>query len=131
MAEERKLHDTVGVPNENKVRFHHIKGNLFRVIHADGAVGGITPTGEIFFSLFNQRMPIPKLIVQGFTETGELGPEIMGEREIRDGIIREVEVGVIMNPTVAKQLRDWLDQNLQLIAQVAAAQQSPDKERSE
>ena len=33
------------------VRFFYIKSTLFRVIHADGALGGVTPRGDRYGAL--------------------------------------------------------------------------------
>jgi hypothetical protein len=120
MDKERELNQPSEHSEENKIKFHYLKSHYFRVVHVDGALGGITPSGDIFFSLYNQRMPIPTLTVQPFADSA-LGPELMSERVIREGIVREVEVGVILTPLVASQLRDWLDEKISLIGQVEEA----------
>src|SRR5579864_8214012 len=43
------------------VCFHYVKSNYFRVIHADGMYGGLTPCGGIFFALYSDRQPLPSL----------------------------------------------------------------------
>ncbi|MFI5422002.1 MAG: hypothetical protein ACHQ1H_13640 [Nitrososphaerales archaeon] len=115
-------------PNE-KIKFHYMKSNLFRVLHVDGALGGVTPTGDIFFSMYNQRLPIPKITVQEVSAEGELGSELISERRTRDGIIREVEVGVIMTPSVAFQLKTWLEEKLKIVELVTEAQQKRTDEK--
>jgi hypothetical protein len=95
------------------VKFHYIKSNLFRVVHADGAYGGLSPTGDIFFSLFSQRPPIPTLTVQGVKESGELGDEILENRTTRDGIVREMEVGITMRPEVAEGVVKFLQEKIE------------------
>jgi hypothetical protein len=98
--------------DKDKVKFHYIKSNDFRVIHTDGMFGGLTPTGDIFVSLFNQRPPIPQITVQAIKETGELGDEILAERVSKDGIIRQLEVGILMRPDVAEAMVKWLQDRL-------------------
>ena len=90
-----------------KIAFHYIKSNQFRVVHVDGALGGITPTGDIFVSLYSQRGPIPQKTVQEVNESGEVGDEIMEERVSRDGLVREIEIGISVRPEVAKNLINW------------------------
>src|SRR5258708_4794489 len=97
----------------DKIKFHYIKGNFFRVIHADGAFGGISPTGDIFFSLFSQRPPIPQLTVQPIKENGELGDEILEDRVTREGFIREIEVGISVRPEVAEALIKFLQDKVE------------------
>ena len=93
---------------KKQIKFHYIKSNLFRVIHSDGAWGGITPQGEVFFTLFNSRPPIPEILVQAIQENGELGTELSDLTVSKEGIVREVEVGVVMTTENAKALIDFL-----------------------
>jgi hypothetical protein len=99
------------------VRFHYMKSNAFRVIHADGVLGGPTPSGLIHLSFFSERFPIPTVIEHAITDAGggrrELGKEIA--KEGKDGVVREVEVGVMMSLEMAKQLRSWLSNHIQQI----------------
>ncbi len=110
------------LPVGHKVKFHYLKGRLFRIIHVDGALGGLTPSLDLFISLYNQRAPIPTITVQGILENGLLGDEILADRETKDGIIREVEVGLIMNLSTAKVLHQWLGDKIGL-AEKAQRQQ--------
>ena len=94
------------------INFHYIKANQFRVIHADGVHGGLHPRGNIQMSFFSERVPIPKRVSHEIDEDGKLGKEIVSERETRDGIVREVEVGVVMGVSEARSLVKWLQQKI-------------------
>src|SRR3989304_8127727 len=87
-----------------KLRFHYIKSNNFRVVHVDGAHGGITPHGYIFFCVYNDRAPIPQVTVHGIDNDGSVTVEIPDERISKDGIVREVEVGLVMDLATAERL---------------------------
>lgn len=105
MAEEN------GGDTRSKVTYHYIKSNAFRVIHADGVQGGLTPNLKVQMALFNERMPIPRQIVHNVKSgpgegSFELGDEV--ERSVRDGIVREVEAEVLMDPIVAERVANWL-----------------------
>lgn len=113
-------------PPQN-LKFNYIKSNLFRVIHADGVWGGATPQGRIHVSLFNERTPIPQQTVHEITPEGKLGPEIVGERITKDGIVREVEVEAIMDLDVAKSLAKWLNEKIQIME----SRKKPTTEKSE
>jgi hypothetical protein len=91
---------------QSAVKFHYIKGNFFRVIHADGAIGGTTPSRSIFLSLFSERGALPKVIEQAINADGSLGVEV--GRETKDGVVREIEVGVMLNARAAKGIAEWL-----------------------
>ena len=96
-----------------RVKFDYVKSNFFRVIRADGAHGGIAPRGDIFMALYSERPAIPKQVVHELKASSELGDEIRAERTVRDAIIREVEVGVILDEVVAQALVTWLQGKLQ------------------
>jgi hypothetical protein len=95
------------------VKFHYLKGNFFRVIHADGAIGGITPSREIFFSLFSERGAIPQLIEQAINADGSLGAEI--KTVGKEGIVREIEVGVMVSPKAARRIAAWLAKQAEIL----------------
>ena len=40
-----------------RVRFHYLKSQLWRVVHVDGAIGGITPRGMIHAALYSEEEP--------------------------------------------------------------------------
>ncbi len=94
----------------NKVDFHFIKSNNFRVIHADGAWGGQTPSGSIAMIFYSERSPMPKRVVHELRPDGKLGPEI--SRDSRKGFVREAEVQIILSPSVAKSLIPWLERHM-------------------
>ncbi len=108
-------------PLPSKIRFHYIKSNLFRVVHADGVWGGITPTGGIQIAFFSERVPIPQQVEFQLSPDGRVGEEIPEGKVAREGIVREVEVDVVINLGTARLIRDWLDDK---IVQLSAATQS-------
>ncbi len=100
-----------------KVSFKYIKSNGFRVVHADGAIGGTTPTLEIHMTIFSQRKPIPRKSTFEISPTGQLGPEIVSLREGESGLVRELETDIVMNLSVAKSLVVWLQRHINEIEQ--------------
>jgi hypothetical protein len=105
----------------SSINFHWIKSQFFRVIHTDGAFGGLTPQGDIFLSVYNERAPLPDVTVQA-VEKGQLGAEITEKRVGKEGIIRELEVGLVMDLRVAKSIHDWLKQRIEILEQLQLAQ---------
>jgi hypothetical protein len=102
--------------NTPTLKFHYIKSNYWRVIRAEGAIGGITPSGDIFFSLYNERVPLPDVTVQAI-ENGHLSPEIIEQRKTSDGILRDIEVGVNLSAHTAKALIKWLQEKVEILEQ--------------
>jgi|Deesub1362A_J573_1020465.scaffolds.fasta_scaffold00324_38 hypothetical protein len=111
--DKNKIHPP-GVDREGKkVRFDYIKSNYFRVVHVDGVFGGNAPRrGYIHVAVWNERWPIPRQCLYSLEENGKLGKEIEQERVMRDAIVREVEVDLIMSIETAKSLRDWLSEKI-------------------
>jgi hypothetical protein len=97
---------------EGTISFDYLKSQLFRVIHADGAIGGITPSGYIHCSFYSERQAIPKHQTFVLNKEGALGQPIAEKTVVRNAIVRELDVDVIMNIDVARALADWLMQQV-------------------
>ena len=65
----------------DRVRFDYIKSAAFRVIHADGVVGGVTPRLDVHMDFWSERFPIPQQVVHAVNSDGTLGDEIKAERQ--------------------------------------------------
>ena len=98
-------------PTHETVTFHYIKGPDFRTIHIDGAIGGITPSGFLHIAMYCERAAIPKKIVQKLLPDGSLGPEL--ERIGKLGVARQMEIDIIVNEATARNLKAWLDEQLE------------------
>ena len=107
MAEENSPHS---------IDFHYIKSNSFRVVHADGVWGGPTPRGYVSMSFYSERTPIPRRITHAVTQEGNLGK--LGDevgRDTREGLVREVEVEVMLDLELARSLAQWLDDKIEAL----------------
>ena len=91
-----------------EIEFHQIKSEHFRVIHVDGASGGVTPKGYIQMALYNERIAIPRKMVHNLSEDGSLGTELTDKREGRKGFVREIEINALLDIEAARALASWL-----------------------
>lgn len=89
-----------------RVRFHYLKSQLWRVVHVDGAIGGITPRGMIHAAIYNERPAIPQVTEQEVSPEGVLGAQTLSEG--KEGVVRELDVDLVMSKQAAIELRDWL-----------------------
>ncbi len=105
-----------------KIHFHYKKSNHFRVIHADGAWGGITPDLNLFIGFYSQRPPIPEMTVQPIQEDGTLGSEIKDAMISKDGLVREMEAGIVMSPAAINNLITWLLDKQKLFTEIQQKQ---------
>lgn len=100
---EQESDSASGTPKT--VKFHYIKASAFRVVHVDGAIGGMTPQGLFHAAIFSERFPIPLQATHPLMD-GAIGKAT--EVVVRDGIVRELEADLMMTLEGAKRLRDWL-----------------------
>jgi hypothetical protein len=124
MAEEQAKNPENGhSDSQQEVVFRYFKSRFFRVVHADGAWGGLSPRGDIHISFYNERAAIPDTSKIALSKTtGQLvKPE---EFEASSEFVREIEVDVIVDLLTAMQLRTWLDDKIKgLQSLIAQAQQ--------
>lgn len=91
-----------------RVTIEYIKSQSFRVIHADGAIGGVTPSGNVHLALYSERAAIPRTLVHEANDDGSLGNPIPEETIVRPGLIREMDVDVILTRPAVEGLLKWL-----------------------
>jgi hypothetical protein len=96
----------------------YVKSNFFRVIHADGVFGGVSPFGDIHLGFYSERQALPDTsIVTIVKKTGQvLEAKDEGESELA----RELEADVVIDLSAAIRIRTWLDaqiKNLQLLVE--------------
>ncbi len=101
------------VESPQRIRFHYLKGSDFRTIHADGAIGGLTPRGGLHIAFYAERFAIPTSTEHAVTNR-TIGEELPESRVMREGIVREMSVDVMMTREVAQNLLDWLTKALNL-----------------
>lgn len=99
------------------VSFDYIKSNYFRVIHCDGVVGGISPSGWIRMAPWNARPPYPKQVVHEVTSEGKMGQEVARTTRETD-IVRELEVDIVFTAEMARVIIRWLETRLQELEQL-------------
>lgn len=90
------------------IKFHSIKGPCFRSVQADGAWGSVNPQGNIHLIFFNERAPVPQEVVFNLNPDGTLGDEITNKRVSKDGMVREMEVDVVLSIKAATNVYKWL-----------------------
>lgn len=119
MSERHRDDNAAGEAGTPLLTFHQIKSNHFRVIHGDGVFGGLTPNNTLAFTIFSERLPLPQQIVhplapvEGQDGVAKLGPEKPDLRVTREGVVRELEVCVMMDQRAVKALHEWLGQRMQ------------------
>jgi hypothetical protein len=122
MADQKKRSEE----EPTRVTFDFIKSPHFRAVRADGAIGGVTPNGQIHVAFYSERPPIPRRVVHAVGPGGKLGEEV--GREARDAIVREMDFDLFLSLSVAKSVHQWLGAR---IAELEARQESLQKRKKE
>ena len=104
----KKAKRAAATPEPAKVVIEYIKSQLFRVVHADGAIGNVTPSGNIHIAFYSERSAIPRLMIHPRTENGTLGDPIPEQTVVRPGLIREMDVDIVLSPSGVDALLTWL-----------------------
>ncbi len=95
---------------EKKIITHYIKNNDFKTIFSTGMYGGITINGLINVNFCVDRTAIPTKTESAVDlNTNTLKEE---KKESRDGIVKEVQIGVLMDVNMAKHTVAWLQQQI-------------------
>lgn len=95
-----------------EVNFHFAKSAHFRVIHVDGAHGGISPNGSCLnITVYNEMAPLPKEIIHKIADNGAIGEEV--SRVSDAGVSREMEATLSMSLQTAASIRDWLSAQIE------------------
>lgn len=93
-------------PKKKAIEYRYLRAPDHRFYHADGYIGGWSPSGNLVVDGFVERGALPDIIVQEITEQGVPGKET--GRQGGGGIIRERTFGMIINPAQVVALRDFL-----------------------
>jgi hypothetical protein len=117
IKKDKEVAENINIPKE--LNIHYIKSGCYRTFHVDGIFGGITPSGKIHAAAFIERQVLPEIVRQEVKSDGMLGSEV--SRVTKQGITREIESGLIMDISVAKTFRDWLDKKIEEFEKVSKA----------
>ncbi|MCE0482893.1 MAG: hypothetical protein LV479_01490 [Methylacidiphilales bacterium] len=110
MSDETKPSQPI-IPSEIDV--HFIKGTQFRVAQANGAWFGSDPQGNFHLTFYSERIPLPTKITVKLNEKGQFVAEDFAKRESKLGIVREMEIDIVMSVAAAQGLYQLLGQNLE------------------
>ncbi len=104
----------------NQLGIHYLRSRHYRTIHADGAQFGITPQAHIQFTLFSDQKAMPEFVMHKITPEGKLGEVI--EEVVKNGVVREVEINVVMSPVAAASFVEVMKTQLKQIEELLARQ---------
>lgn len=99
--------------------FHYQKNPDFKTVYTSGVVGGINVQGLINMNFFVDRPPIPQKVTYDVVE--QENKPVIGQQtniDVKDGAIREVQVGLLLDIHTAQSIINWLEQKIKEIKSV-------------
>ena len=94
---------------KNQIRLNYVKTSNYRTYHVDGIYGGLTPQGKLYIEPFVERQVTPQSVIHEI-ENFKFGKSL--DSEGKEGIIREIECGLILDINIAVVMRGWLDDRI-------------------
>ena len=101
------------IPRRLQVDFR--RSASFRVVHADGVWGGVTPYGKVYMTFFSETPPLPEAMAYSLSADGTVQEEVRADRRGSTNPSREVEVGVVMDLNIARSFLKWLAEKIDWI----------------
>ena len=90
-----------------KLTFTTKRAKDFRIIPAEGALGGLTPSNMFQINFYLESPNIPSSVTHELLPNGKLGPQIAHEFEGGE-VVRELQCAVIMTAEQAESLANWI-----------------------
>ena len=108
--------------NEIKVKYSYAPD--YRKIPATGAWGGLSPNAEIVINFFVEFQSPPDSTILKFDETGKIEEKKDEGEELH--VTRELLVGVVMRPDIAKSVGQFLLRNAEKAEEGLAQKEKSD-----
>ena len=122
MSDDSLLRVGENPTDPGEVAFDYVKTADFRIVWADGGIGGPTAHGHVHLALYAERPAIPRRQVFKIDQaTSSLGPLIPEKTITRMAYVREMSCDLMMTPDVARKLGEWLIQQADLMSKGGAA----------
>lgn len=91
---------------KKEIQIKFTKAADYRKFAATGVWGGPTPQGEIFCEFYVECQDLPELIKMEIDPFQGTQDEL--EKKTSGLFIREIQVGILMRPDIAKSVGEWL-----------------------
>jgi len=110
-------------PDKPIITHNYIKNNDFRTVYSSAIYGGLTLNGLININFCVDRGAIPTKTESQIVRN-ESGNEVFLEtnKEVKEGFVREVQFGTIVDVPTAKMIVDWLSHRIKQIEDIHNSQ---------
>jgi hypothetical protein len=90
------------------INIYYEKNPMYRTIHSDGVIGGLTPKNMVNLNFYSTRNTIPKSVNHSLDATGKLDKKGIRSEDSEIGILREIEAGVYISKETAEEIFEFL-----------------------
>jgi hypothetical protein len=98
---------------KQELRFTYEYRQGYEPHYINGALGGVSPRGEIIANFFFEKPVLPTLVANEITANGAIGGEIAEEpADMRNTFVRAVTTGIVLNYDNARNLHAWLGEKI-------------------
>lgn len=81
--------------------------------YINGVIGGVNPQLEIIMHFYLERTPLPKTEIMEINNDNLLVPKYeYTPSDLNNSFLRMIESGVVINLSTAKQIHEWLGENI-------------------
>ena len=106
--------------HDQTITFKYIFKYDYNPVYVNGAQGGITPHGEIIANFYLERPPLPNQLTHATNHDGSISTEVKTVKpdDLNSSLIRYIENGIVLNYQNAKNLHNWLGENIAVLERV-------------
>jgi len=94
---------------QRKILVRYRESPDYRRVPATGVFGGPTPAGDLMCNFFLETRAVPEE-VEIEIDAGGAAKEKQPPQEDPEVFVREIQVGILLNPNVARSIGEWLIQ---------------------
>jgi hypothetical protein len=108
--------------NDSSFAFKYIFTYDYNPVYVNGAHGGISPRGELIANFYLERQPLPNELTHSVSSEGAIGNvTAVDPKDLNSSLVRYVPCGIVLNYASARNLHQWLGDNISEMERMALA----------
>jgi len=98
-----------------KITFKYIFPDDYNPLYVNGAIGGLTPTGEIIINFYHERIALPNSQTFRLNQEGGIINEVVSSdpADHSQSLVRFIQSGVTFDVDKAKIIYQWLGEQIE------------------
>lgn len=108
--------------NDSSFSFKYIFTYDYNPVYVNGAHGGVSPRGELIANFYLERQPLPNELTHAINSAGVIGDITdVDPKNLNSSLVRYVPCGIVLNYANARNLHQWLGDNISEMERMALA----------